>query len=105
MDERYTINREFTGDKEIQLVVRFCGDWVGCAPTLKEAELIESSHVAKRGFDVVANHDGFVLWLKHKKKNRVVYGAELFETKDTLLAAEKFGQFLHHYVECEGKLN
>ena len=110
MDQRYTIQMEYTGDPsgKPQHVVRFCCDWVGSAPTLEQAKFIETTHMAKRGLDLLACFDGgdvHVLWLKRGKTHRVGYGAETFETTDSLEAGKTFGIYVRHSLECAGKFD
>ncbi|MGZ8887996.1 MAG: hypothetical protein ACXW1D_00390 [Halobacteriota archaeon] len=38
LDARYTISREYCGVAIPQWVVRFCGEWVDCAPTEDRAK-------------------------------------------------------------------
>ena len=110
MDNRYTTQLEYTGhiSGTTQHVVRFCGDYVGDSETPQGALLIESNHVAKRGLDLVASYDtgdGVVLWLKGGKNHRIVYGAEILNTKDDIEAAHKYGECVRHSAECAGLLD
>lgn len=43
-DSRYTVAREFTGAPRPQYVARFCGEWIGAAPTRKAARILATSH-------------------------------------------------------------
>lgn len=36
-DARWTVTREFCGEKTAQFVVRFCGDWVDKRPSYSSA--------------------------------------------------------------------
>lgn len=47
-DNRYTITLEHCGYPEPRHVVRFCGDWIGQAPTPEEAEDIRLNHNFER---------------------------------------------------------
>lgn len=46
-DKRYTLNLEFCGYPTAQLVVRFCGEWLGVATDATNAAEIIAAHHAK----------------------------------------------------------
>jgi hypothetical protein len=46
-DKRYTLNLEFCGYHTAQLVVRFCGEWLGIATDATNAAEIIAAHHAK----------------------------------------------------------
>lgn len=43
-DTRYSVAREFTGASLTQYVARFCGEWIGAAPTRRGARILATSH-------------------------------------------------------------
>ena len=47
-DSRYTIALEHCGQLTPQYVIRFCGDWIGSAPTKQEAEEFRDIHTKAR---------------------------------------------------------
>jgi hypothetical protein len=109
-DARYTIGLEYTGhiSGTPQHVVRFCGDFVGAAPTLILAQAIEGYHIAGRGFDLLASFDEgdcAVIWVKRGKSHRIVYGAEVIDTNDATKACHIFGESVHHSLMCAGHLD
>jgi len=109
-DKRYTIGLEFTGHPSgvQQHVARFCGEFIGSASMKAGAKILIAEHVAKRGFDLVARYDSgdsAVLWLKRGKSYRVVYGAEIYDSKSDIDAAHRFGEFVRHSAECAGLLD
>lgn len=104
MDERYTVTLEYTGHISMKprYVLRFCGDFIGDSETMEGARILEVEHVALRGFDLVAKV-GCVLWVCIGKKHRIVYGAEIKVTGDSLKASHFFGECVHHQAECDNK--
>lgn len=46
IDERYTVNPEFSGRRVKSHVTRFCGDWIGQALTRAEGIAIARNHRA-----------------------------------------------------------
>jgi len=44
IDKRYTLSREFCGYPTAQLVVRFCGEWLGIAVNADDAQAIIAAH-------------------------------------------------------------
>lgn len=48
MDKRYTIRQEYCGYPDKMYVVRFCGDWVGCRTTRKEAKILCRENIEER---------------------------------------------------------
>lgn len=43
-DGRYSIAREFCGQPKARQVARFCGDWLGHAPSRRAARAIIEAH-------------------------------------------------------------
>lgn len=48
MDKRYDIKLEWCGLPKRQYVIRFCGNYIGSAPTKKEARIIGNNYERKR---------------------------------------------------------
>lgn len=47
-DKRYSVRQEFTGQPRPVYVARFCGNWIGWAPTKAEAQSLCVEHKAAR---------------------------------------------------------
>lgn len=100
-DKRYDAFRQFDG--EIQL--RFAGDLVRNYPSLQDAEAAAQTHEIhgfnKSKWELIARLDS-VMWLKKGKEFRIVYGADIRETKNDVQAAHWFGECVRHELECNG---
>jgi hypothetical protein len=55
-DRRYSIRREWCGFLTPQWCVRFCDEWIGCAPTRSLAVEIRDAHHAERKAWLAAAH-------------------------------------------------
>ena len=47
-DNRYAITREWCGQSKQMHIVRFCGEWVGKAHTIRHARMIRDVHINNR---------------------------------------------------------
>lgn len=48
LDARYSVTREYTGADVAQYVARFCGEWIGSAPTAEGASALTHEHARQR---------------------------------------------------------
>lgn len=47
-DNRYTVTKEFCGQREARFVARFCGEWIGQSLSYPGAVLLATGHRCKR---------------------------------------------------------
>lgn len=67
-DRRYTVAREYCGDKEPRWVTRFCGEWVGKAETRLAAYVVAHTHRTADAIDLAKVKAGEIVAQADKLK-------------------------------------
>lgn len=107
-DKRYTAQHEFVTPETKACVLRFAGYVLTSYETMADAEAAAEIHEThgfnKSPWQLMTRLDS-VMWLRDGKNHRIVYGADIRETKSDIQAAHWFGECVRHELECNGSLD
>ncbi len=105
-DKRYTATHEFNAEGTNKVfALRLAGDVIATYKTPSDAHDAAEKHEVngfnKSPWELMTRLDS-VLWLRKGRTFRIVYDADIRETKSDLQAAHWFGECVRHEIECNG---